>query len=56
MTCPHDRERSGCIRCDPWVPRDATEEDLVRWQKMVDKNRKWQLRVVFPRTTEAIPK
>ena len=53
VMCPHDRERKTCIRCDPWVPRDSSEADLTRWQKYVDQNRKWQMRVVFPRTTSA---
>lgn len=50
--CPHDREHAECVRCDPWRPQDATEEELVRWQKLVDTNVKWKLRVIHKPESE----
>jgi hypothetical protein len=35
--CTHDRTPETCVRCDIWCPRDASEDDLNRWQAMIDQ-------------------
>lgn len=37
IRCPHERAWDQCIRCDPWRPQDATEEQLDEWQRLYDQ-------------------
>ncbi len=37
--CDHDRWPDECVRCDPWCPAGATDEQKDMWQGWVDQIR-----------------